>query len=67
MDPPDSVESVGQIQLNCPALQRPRIAIHHGIWREPIFSIRESSTELNNEMEPSWHFPSIYKPSSPAD
>ena len=46
-EPPDSVESVGHIQCYCPALQLPRIAIHHGIWRELMFSIRKSSTELN--------------------
>ena len=43
-EPPDSVESVGHIQCYCPALQLPRIAIHHGIWRELMFSIRKSST-----------------------
>jgi len=30
-DPPDTVESVGHIQCYCPALQLPRIAIHHEI------------------------------------
>jgi len=58
MDPPDRVESVGHIQCYCPALQRPQIAIHHGIWRELMFSIRKSSAELNDEMKPRWHFPS---------
>jgi len=28
-------------------LQLPRIAIHHGMWRELMFSIPKSSTELN--------------------
>ena len=51
-DPPDSVESVGHIQCYCPVLQLPRIAIHHGIWRELMFSIRKSSTELNDALEP---------------
>jgi len=30
-EPPDTVESVGHIQCYCPAVQLPRIAIHHGI------------------------------------
>jgi len=51
-DPPDSVESVGHIQCYCPVLQLPRIAIHHGIWRELMFSIRKSSTEINDASEP---------------
>jgi len=58
MDPPDSVESVGHIQCYCSALKLPQIAIHHGIWREPLFSIRKSSTEQNDTMEPQWHFSS---------
>jgi len=57
-EPSDSVESVGHIQCYCPAPQLPRIAIHHGISRELIFSIRKSSTELNDASEPRWHFPS---------
>ena len=32
-EPFDAVESVGHLQCYCPALQLPRIAIHHGIWR----------------------------------
>ena len=51
-DPPDSIESVGHIQCYCPVLQLPRIAIHYGIWRELMFSIRKSSTELNDTSEP---------------
>ena len=43
-DPPDSVESVGHIQCYCPVLPLPRIAMHHGKWRELMFSIRKSST-----------------------
>jgi len=58
-EPPDTVESVGHIQFYCLALQLPRIAIHHGIWRELMFSIRKSSTELNNASEPRWHFTEI--------
>jgi len=58
-EPPDSVESLGHIQCHCPVLQLPRIAIHHGIWRELMLSIRESSTDAS---EPRWHFPSAISP-----
>jgi len=67
MDPPDSAKSVGHIQYYCPVLQLPRIAIHHGIWRELIFSIRKSSTKLNDTMEPRWHFPSALSPEAHAE
>jgi len=66
-EPPDTVESVGHIQCYCPALQLSRIAIHHGIWRELMFSIRKSSTELNNASEPRWHFPSALSPEAHAE
>jgi len=59
-DPPDSVESVGHVQCYCPVLQLPRIAIHHGIWKELMFSILKSSTELNDASEPRWHFPTYW-------
>ena len=58
IDFPNSAENMGHIQCYCPVLQRPRIATHHGIWREQMFSIRKSSIELNDKMEPRWHFPS---------
>jgi len=67
IDPLDSVESVGHIQCYCPALQLPRIAIHHGIWRELMFSIRKSSTEPNDASEPRWHFPSALSPEAHAE
>jgi len=66
-EPPDSVESVGHIQCYCPALQLPRIAIHHGTWRELMFSIRKSSNELNDASEPRWHFPSALSPEAHAE
>jgi len=53
-DPPDSIERVRHMKFYCPALQRPQIAIHHGIWRKLMFSIRKSATGLNDEMEPRW-------------
>jgi len=66
-EPPDMVESVGHIQCYCPVLQLPRIAIHHGIWRELMFSIRKSSTELNEASEPRWRFPSSLSPEAHAE
>jgi len=53
-EPPDSIESVGHIQCYCPVtgLQLPRIAIHHGTWKELMFPIRKFSTELNDVSEP---------------
>jgi len=71
-DPPDSIESVGHIQCYCPVLQLPRIelpriVIHHGIWRELMFSVRKSSTELNDTSEPRWHFSSALSPEAHAE
>ena len=66
-DPPDTVESVGHIQCYCPGFQLPRIAIHHGIWRELMFSIWQSSTELNDASEPRWHFSSALSPEAHAE
>jgi len=66
IDPTNSVKSVRHIQCYCPALQRPRIAIHHRIWRELLFSILKSSTELKNKLEPRWHFPSAFSPEAHA-
>lgn len=51
-------ESLGHIQCYCPALQRPRIAVHHGIWRELHADISKWSTEKDKSDEPKWSFPS---------
>ena len=59
---PAAQSQVGHIQCYCTVLQLPRIAIHHGIWRELMFSIRKSSTELKYASEPQWHFPSARSP-----
>jgi len=65
--PPDSVESVGHIQCYCPALQLPQIAIHHGIWRQLMLSMRKSSTELKEALEPRWYFPLALSPEAHAE
>jgi hypothetical protein len=66
-EPPDSVESVGYIQCYCSALQLPRIAIHHGIWRELMFWIWKSSTEPKDASEPRWRYPSALSPDTHAE
>ena len=49
----------GHIQCHCPALQRPRIAVHHGIWRELDKAISRWSTEKNKKDDNlKWFFPS---------
>ena len=49
-------ENLGHIQCYCPALQRPRIAVHHGIWLH--VTISRWSTEKNKTHELKWFFPS---------
>ena len=61
------MEIVGHIQCYCPVLQLPRITIHHGIWMELMFSIQKSSTELNDDSEPRWLFPSALSPEAHAE
>jgi len=67
IDSSNSVESVGHIQCYCPVLKRPLIAIHHGIWKELMCSIRKSCTEPNDRMEPRLHFPSALSPEAHAE
>jgi len=47
-------ENLGHIQCCCPALQRQRIAVHHGIWRELHATISRWS---NKNDESRWFFP----------
>jgi len=42
---PAFTECVGHIQGYCKALQKPRIAVHHGIWRDLIRHIGKQSLE----------------------
>jgi len=42
-------ESLGHIQARCPVLTNPRIAVHHGIWRELLTVISQNSTETHDE------------------
>ena len=50
-------ENLGHIQCHCPVLQRPRIAVHHGIWRELNVAISQWSKEKNkNDDNLKWYF-----------
>jgi len=51
-------ESLGHIQARCPALRKPRIAVHHGIWRELLTAIDRNSSEANEDGTKKWFFPS---------
>ena len=50
-----------------PSFAAPTDSLHHGIWRELMFSIRKSSTELNDASEPRWRFPSVLSPEAHAE
>jgi len=52
-------ESLGYIQARCPALRKPRIAVHHGIWRELLTAISRNSVETHDGGERKWYFPSV--------
>ena len=53
-------ESLGHIQARCPALQKPRIAVHHGIWRELLTAISRNSVESHNDGTRKWYFLSTH-------
>jgi len=50
--------SLGYIKARCPALQKPRITVHRGIWREPLTAISMNSVETHDDGERKWYFPS---------
>jgi len=50
-------ECLGHIQGHCKALQKPRIAVHHGIWRDLIMRIGKQSLEENEDGSRKWAFP----------
>ena len=53
-------ESLGNIQCHYSALQRPRIAVHHGIWRKLHVAISLWSKKKNNKNDDNtkWNFSS---------
>jgi len=51
-------KSLGHIQARCLALQKPRIAVHHGIWRELLTAISRNSVESHYDSTRKWYFPS---------
>jgi len=50
-------ESLGHIQARCPALQKPRIAVHHGIWRGLLTVISRNSLESHDDGKMKLYFP----------
>jgi len=50
-------ECLGHIQGYCKALQKPRIAVHHGIWRDLLMHISRQSLEKNEDGSRVWTFP----------
>ena len=51
-------ESLGHIQARCPALPKPRIAVHHGIWHELLTAISRNSVDSHDDGTRKWYFPS---------
>ena len=51
------MECLGHIQGYCKALQKPRIAVHHGIWGDLITHIGKQSLEENEDGSRVWAFP----------
>ena len=55
---PDQTDNVCHIQGYCPALELPRIAAHHWIWREIMSLIKRHSSEKSEDKETAkWSFP----------
>jgi len=54
---PAFVECLGHIQGYCKSLQMPRIAVHHGIWRDLIRHIGKQSLEEHEDGSRIWTFP----------
>jgi len=50
--------SLSHIQARCPVLRKPRIAVHHGIWRELLTAMSRNSLETHDDGERKWYFPS---------
>jgi len=51
-------ERLGHIQARCPAFQKPRIAVHHSIWREVLTAISRNSVESHDHGNRKLYFPS---------
>jgi len=54
---PAFAECLEHIQGYCKALQKPRIAAHHGIWRDLVRHIGKQSLEEHEEGSRIWKFP----------
>jgi len=51
-------ESLGHIQARCPALQKPKIVVHHSIWGELLTAISRNSVESHDDGNRKWYFQS---------
>jgi len=51
-------------QGKVPRATKPRIAMHHGIWRELLTAISRNSTEIHDEGGEKWFFPSAVSEAS---
>ena len=60
-------ESLGHTQARCPVHTKPRIAVHHGIWRELLTAISRNSTETQDKGGEKWGFPSAVSEASHAE
>ena len=54
---PAFAECLGHIQGYCKDLQKTRIAVHHGIWRDLIRHIGKQSLEEHEDRSRIWTFP----------
>jgi len=57
-------ECLGHIQGHCKAREKPRIAVHHGIWRDLIMHIEKQSLEEMRTDLVNGRFPHQQVPSS---
>ena len=58
MTPWPESRGLSHIPARCPVLRKPRIAAHHGIWRELLTAISWNSLETHEDGERKRSFPS---------
>ena len=52
------LKSLGHIQARYQVLQKSRIAVHQGVWRELLTAISGNSLKAHDDCEKKWYFPS---------
>jgi len=52
---PESLSPI-QLEARCPVLRKPRIAVHHGIYRELLTAISRNSLATHDDGERKWNF-----------